>query len=174
MSTPPTWSGDPREDPRIKDDGLKRRFAAEQLRQPGRDYHIALGLIPEGHVAAAAVNTWRNDPVVIAERLRLQNDYGERAELPTKETVMLEILALGRETSHMVSDRLKAYALYSELNNYTGRNSGVAPQVNLFSNKVMLLRDHGSQADWEAGAKAQQANLVKEARADAERNQTTH
>lgn len=178
MSTPGTtsaaWGFDPLNDERLKDVSLKKRFAAEQLRQPGKDIHIALGLIPETQIAIAAVNAWNKDPEVIRERLRLMEEYGQRAELPTKETVALEILEMARESKHTVTDRLKAYSQYNEMMNYTGRNSGQQAAVNIFSNKVMLLKDHGTNDDWEARAVAQQSGLVKDAQADAARTETAH
>lgn len=178
MSNPGTtsaaWGFDPFNDERLKDVALMKRYAAEQLRAPGRDIHIALGLIPETQIAIAAVNAWNNDPTVIRERLRLMEEYGERAELPTKETIAKEILELARASEHSVPDRLKAYGQYTEMMNYTGRNAGATAAVNIFSNKVMLVKDHGTNDDWEARAVSQQSGLVKQAQDDAARTETHH
>lgn len=173
-TTSADWGFDPRNDERIKNVALMKRYAAEQLRDPGRDIHIALGLIPDAPIAAAAVNVWNNDPIVIQERLRLQEEHGQRAELPTKETIALEILALARAEKHSVPDRLKAYDQYNQMMQYIGRNANQPGSVNIFSNKVMLLKDHGSNDDWEARAVAQQSGLVKQAQDDARRTETAH
>lgn len=159
----------------MKDEALMKRFAAEQLRKPGQDFEICMAIFSNGPLAFAAIDLWNADPVVLTERLRLQQEYGERAELPSKETVMLEILALGRDSKLAVRDRLNAYNLYSEMNNYTGRNSGAAlAPVNLFANKVMMVTDHGTDEEWEKAAAEQQETLVRTARENAQRNATTH
>lgn len=168
------WGYDPSKDPRIEDESLKKRFAAEQLRQPGSEHHIVLTLIPDNpDVAMHALSVWRNDPVVIRERLRLEQEYGERAELPSKETVLKEILGLARKDNFTVNERLNAYKLYSEMQGYSGRTANTATSVSIQANKVMYVKDHGPDQSWESRAETQQQNLVNAARDDAQRN-TTH
>lgn len=169
------WGYDPSKDPRIEDESLKKRFAAEQLRQPGSEVHICLSLIPDNtDVAMAALSVWRNDPIVIRERLRLEQEYGERAELPSKETVLKEILGLARKDNFTVNERLSAYKLYSEMQGYSGSRANVAPSVSIQANKVMYVKDHGPDQSWEERAAKQQSDLVNAARADAERSATHH
>lgn len=165
----------PSDDPRLNDEGLKRRFAAEMLRRPGEPFRVAYELFVDNPndeysnmVSTLAARDWAHDPIVIAERQRLQTEIGQAAELPTKETIMLEILDLAR-TSKTVPDRLKAYAQYSEMQGYTGRNSGAGAGIAMYANKVMLVKDHGTDEQWESGLKAQQQKLIREARESRER-----
>jgi hypothetical protein len=169
------WGYRPETDPRLNDVSLMKRYAAEQLRREDsddrRDYKIALEMLYDPGLATAAVARWNSDPVVIQERLRLQEEHGERAELPTKETVLKEVLGLARQSGYTMNERLNAYKLYSEMSGYTGRNSAAAPSVSVFANKVMYVRDQGSDDTWEARAAKQQAQLVADAKADSARNE---
>ena len=168
---------DPTLDPRVQDEGFKKRYAAETLRRPQERYRVACDMMGrrtqyDNDVACYASNCWENDLTVIIERKRLLNEYGEMAELPTKETVMKEVLELGRGTLNTVSDRLKAYVVYNEMMGYTGRGSNVSPSTTIFASKVMVVRDKGTDAEWEARLKIQQTKLIQDARDDRERNRT--
>lgn len=170
------WGFNAETDPRLRDLSLMKRYAAERLRREDvvTDFTIALELIGDPGVAQAAVDRWNSDPVCQQERQRLVEEHGERAELPTKETVLKEVLALARADKYSLSEKLKAYSLYSEMSGYTGRNSAAAPSVSVFANKVMYVRSQGTDSDWEKNAAKQQAKLVADARADSERNETHH
>lgn len=168
------WGYTPETDPRLNDVTLMKRYAAEQLRRPEterRDYEIAYSLLFDPGLATAAVKRWEASPVVVQERTRLQEEHGERAELPTKETVLKEILTMGRNTALTPADRHKFYTLYSEMSGYTGRNSAAAPSVSVFANKVMYVPAQGSDDTWEQRAKKQQSQLVADAKADSARNE---
>lgn len=171
------WGYTPDTDPRLKDLALIKRYAAEQLRrseEDNRDFNIALDLIGDPGVAELAVRQWNNDPVTIQERMRLQTEYGEQAELPTKETVLKEVLGLARAPKYTVGERLNAYKLYSEMSGFTGRNAAGAPSVAVFANKVMYVKDLGPDQSWESRAATQQDALVQAARDDTARNETHH
>lgn len=171
------WGYTEKTDPRLKSVTLIKRYAADQLRradEPNRDFNIALELIGDPGVADLAVKIWNNDPVCQQERQRLLEEHGERAELPTKETVLKEVLALARNKTYTAGEKEKFYKLYSEMSGYTGRNSAAAPSVSVFANKVMYIPSQGSDKSWEDKAKSQQAALVADARADSERNETHH
>ncbi len=171
------WGYTEKTDPRLTSVTLMKRFAAEQLRRAGevnRDFNICLELCQDPGVANAAVRLWNADKVVLDERQRLLEEHGERAELPTKEAVLKEVLELARTKHFTVNERLNSYKLYSEMSGYTGRNSAAAPSVSVFANKVMYVRSQGTDDAWERNAAAQQAQLVADARADSERNETHH
>lgn len=165
------------QDPRLMSVTLIKRYAAEQIRrehEENRDFNIALEIIGDPGVANAAVALWNADPVCIQERTRLLEEYGEFAELPTKETILKEVLTLARHKGYNARERRDFYSLYSEMSGYTGRNSAAAPSVSVFANKVMYVPAQGSDETWEAKAAKQQAQLVAEAKADAARNETHH
>lgn len=171
------WGYTPETDPRLKDITLIKRYAAEQLRrsdEENRDYRIALEILLDPGLATSAVEIWNNDPVLLQERLRLQEEFGERAELPTKETLTKEVLALGRTAAFTVAERLNAYKLVGEMMGFIGRGAAQPTSVAIFANKVMAVKDHGSDDDWESRAAKQQADLVQAAKDDATRNQTHH
>ena len=152
-----------------------KRYAAEKLRNEMPDMNIALRLIPQAYIAQFAVNAWNNDAVVIDEIRRLQDEYGQRAELPTRETVLKEILTMGRDERGTRAERTNSYKLYAEINGWIGGGANKqTPVVSVFANKVMMVKNHGSDNNWEKSAVTQQANLVKEAKADAQRNETRH
>lgn len=171
------WGHTEQTDPRLQSVTLMKRYASEQLRRDdeiNRDFNIALELIRDPGVAETAVRVWNSSPIVMQERMRLQEEHGERAELPTKEKVLKEVLELGRSRTLTANERLNAYKLYSEMSGYTGRNSMAAPSVSVFANKVMYVPNQGTDAQWEQAAAKQQAQLVVDARADSERNETRH
>jgi hypothetical protein len=177
INTKGAWGWNPDTDPRLNDLALMKRYAAEQLRradEDNRDYLIALELIGDPGVANIAVGRWNADPVVMSERLRIQEEYGERAELPTKETVCKEVLTLARKGSFTAAERLKAYSLYAEMSGYTGRGAAQPASVAVYANKVMYVKDHGPNTSWEDRAKVQQAELVQAAKDDARRSETRH
>jgi hypothetical protein len=171
------WPYQPDTDPRIKDIALMKRYAAEQLRRAdehNRDFNIALELIQDPGVATIAAQIWNNDPVVLQERIRMQEEHGERAELPTKETILKEVLGMARNRGFTANERYAGYKLYAEMAGYTGRAAGAMPGVTVFANKVMYVKDHGDDNSWESRATQQQQALVQAARDDAKRNETRH
>lgn len=160
--------GEARGDPRLDDEKLKRRYAAELLRQPGEPYAAAAALLPGGqdiNVTALMGQLWPTDAIVIEEMNRLREELGDAAGLPSKERYLLEIYEMGRDRTKTVTERLAAYKLVGDVMGFTPR-PGVQQlmPVTPMSNKVMKVREFESELDWQKGASVQQQQLIEDAK----------
>ena len=158
-------------DPRLTDESLKRRYAAEMVRDGARPHYTAQVIIGyatqyDMSVGALAGNAWPTDEFVLAEMQRIREQKGEAALIPTKETIALELLSLAREQAKTVADRLNAYRLFNDVVGYGQKALGSGPVTNVMANKVMMVKDKGDEASWSAGLMAQQEGLIRDARGD--------
>jgi hypothetical protein len=152
---------------------LKRRFALELMRTPSEPFNAARRVFP-GDITEAIfkAQSWPVDPDVqafIKELTSRQPDDG--GILPTKDHLARMLWDLATDTTKKVDtrDRLTAFKLYGELRGFIDK-SGAGTNVNItnaISNKVLVVKDFGSDDDWEKKAKAQQAKLISEARSGA-------
>ncbi len=165
---------DLRNDPRLKDDGLRRIYAREWLRRPHEAFSCAIELFPlpeDCNLSAIAAGVWQIDPFVLDEKRRLAEGLltGETSILPSKEKAALIAFEIAEEKSRGVNERLTALRLACDIAGYTGVKAAAPPvsPVNLFVNKVMKVVDKGNERDWTKAAVGQQRGLVAEARAEA-------
>lgn len=152
-------------------DDLKRRFAAETLKNPRAEpFKIILDLGVDTGPALLASTKWPNDPVVLEEKQRLldSKENGELDFLPTKADAARLAWDMANSPAFF-DDRLKALKLYSEIRGYIAKPEAVKVENN-FTNKVMVVKDHGSDADWEAKMREQQDNLKRDSSLDATRH----
>lgn len=159
---------DPLDDPRLKDEHLKRRFAANWVKQPDYAYPLIAEIIGTNtpylyNLSIAAYSQWPSCPFVLAEMQKIRDSMGEAALLPTRESVALEILKVAREAKS-AQEKLAGYKLYNEMMGHNKPNSG--GNLNLYTQKVLVVPDKGSEDNWSNGAVAQQQKLVSEARAE--------
>lgn len=142
---------------------LKAAFAAALLKHPqdleGR-FAAALAVTADTGKALLMANKWINDPVVVAEQQRLVSsaNEGELDFIGTKAEFAREVLEAARnswdgDTKH------KFYKLYAETRGFISKGE-TNVQVNLTQNKVMVVKDMGTDADWEAKAQRQQRALI--------------
>lgn len=141
----------------------KAAFAAALLKHPqdleGR-FAAALAVTADTGKALLMANKWINDPVVIAEQQRLVNsaNEGELDFIGTKAEFAREVLEAAR-TAWDGDVKHKFYKLYAETRGFISK-ADTNVQVNLTQNKVMVVRDMGTDADWEAKAQRQQRALI--------------
>lgn len=159
---------DPLDDPRLRDENLKRRFAANWVKKPDFAYPLIAEIIGTEtpylyNLSIAAYSQWPSDPFVIAEMQKIRDSQGEAALLPTREAVALEILKVARDAK-TAQEKLAGYKLYNEMMGHNKPNSG--GNLNLYTQKVLVVPDKGSEDNWSNGAVAQQQKLVSEARAE--------
>lgn len=142
---------------------LKLAFAAALLKNtPDLDgrFKAALSVTTDTGQALLMANKWVNDPVVTAEQQRLisASDEGELDFIGTKAEFCREVLEAARnswdgDTKH------KFYKLYADARGFIAKpDTQVNVQVN--QNRVMIVRDMGSNDDWEAKAVSQQRALI--------------
>jgi len=142
---------------------LKRRFAGLLLKKrPGDNpFKIALDIGLETGYALRVSSEWVNDPVVLAEQEAIRASVeSEEDLLPSK----ADAARLAWEMANgevLFEDRIKALELYGKMRGWIGGKESKVTVNN--APRVMVVKDHGSDADWEARARAQQAGLSQEA-----------
>lgn len=139
---------------------FKQQFAAF-LSQGFTPYIAALKIWPHnnGYVSYASIN-WPSDPEVVAH-VQAVRDVN-KPKPPTKEDQAMAILERSKDMED--DEYIKAQRLAAEmLGNLPKGDQGVAIHNNVINNRVMVVKDHGSDDDWEAKARAQQAKLIEHA-----------
>jgi hypothetical protein len=143
---------------------LKHKFAEALLRDPHEPYRAAVLVFgSDSRRALAASQNWVFDLDVLARQADLLETFGADKFLPEKAEVARRIYQVG-ETATDNKDKLAAYKLYSELRGFVPKGDGNSTNVNVTLNRVMVMRDFGSNEDWEAKAVAQQTKLIEHSR----------
>lgn len=153
-------------------DELRERFAAEYLRNGGDVWEAGKACSPSDPSKGIALGAELiADDQVQARIKELRDTKGERAFLATKEDVAREIykLATGRANQQLEpKEKLAAFRLYSEVMGYIEKpQGGVSVTQNNLVQKVMVVKDFGTDAQWESAAVEQQRRLISEAAEDA-------
>lgn len=139
-------------------DAYKRLYAAAMLRNPDNVYEAALELF-EGNTAQAfrAVNLWTFDPDVIRYKRELKDEMGEEAFLPTKgefcKLLWSRMQYSDDDNFHKIAD------VYAKTRGFYPEKNGANVEEMNVVNKVMVIRDHGSDTSWSQGMLNQQALL---------------
>lgn len=147
-------------------DERKKKFA-ELLLKEGNPFQAALAVFPPEQLGDALqiAEQWAEDVEVKRYCEQIVKQVGDKAVLPAKETIVREVLALGRITDAEMRARLAAYRLIAEVCGYIEKPS---PQVNVNQNnmyRVMQMPNHGTDEEWERKAVEQQQRLLEDARA---------
>lgn len=142
---------------------LKLAFAGALLKHPqdleGR-FAAALAVTSDTGKALIMANKWLDDPVVTAEQMRLLKgaDEGDLNFIGTKADFAREILEQAR-TQWDGEVKIKFYKLYAETRGFIAKaDTNVNVQVN--NNRVMVVKDMGSDDEWERKAQNQQRALI--------------
>lgn len=141
---------------------LKRQFAEALIKNDDDAFRAALSLFPQVGKALQVANAWKNDDVVKQFRADALNSVDAALLLPSKEKQAFDIYAIATNTSIAPEDRLKAHRLYAEVRGFIEKPQA-GGNLNVLNQGVMLVRDHGSDDDWEAKATEQQRKLISNA-----------
>lgn len=149
----------------MSDEALKQAYAEAYLKTPDDPYAAAVAVFAGDTARALIVSReWPHDADVIAHMDTLKETLGDDAFLPDKATTARAIYALAESTRVDPKDRLAAYKLYAELRDFIPKPGTTVNNNTLVDNrKVMVVTDHGTDAEWEAKARAQQAKLIEDA-----------
>lgn len=157
---------------------LKLAFARAWLKAPKNPFEAARTVfgLNTGAALHAATN-WTTDAEVLAECARLKEDEGAKSFLTSKEELARKILEAvedppletqgGWQARIPIEDKLKAFKLYAEVMGYIEKPQAVINNNPVTNNRVMVVKDSGSDEDWEKKAARQQKELI-------ERNATRH
>jgi hypothetical protein len=142
----------------------KKRFAAMLLKEPGEPFKAALAAgLDTGQALRASVE-WINDSIVLEEQTRLieEQENGELDFLPTKAEAARLAWNIANSAT-FVEDKLKALKLYADMRGFIPKVEAVKIDNSVTHNKVMIVKDQGTDEEWEAKARMQQRKLVEEA-----------
>lgn len=146
-------------------DLLKDLFAAALLRQPDNPFAAAcsvFGLDTSRALQASA--EWINDPYVLTRQAEMLETMGEEAFLPSKLSLARKVFQLAEATKD-AKDRLKAYELYGNIMGHIHKQTAIANVTNnVTTNKVMVIKDYGTDEAWEQKAREQQSKLIEHSR----------
>jgi hypothetical protein len=140
---------------------LKREFAETWAKHPSfTAYDVGAYVfrnLREPHRGSQAAHVWSKELDVLEMVAELKRQGGANAANADKEQVKLELLAIARGTRDP-KEAVGAYKLYAEIEGWVGKNE---TNVNVaVVNRVMKVRDHGDDDQWEDRARRQQAALT--------------
>lgn len=136
---------------------FKAAFAALLLENPANPFQAACGVFPDDNRRALWVAThWLNDEEVRKEMNRLRSKGADLDALPTKADLARSIWELTEKG--LYEDRIKALKLYAEVRGFVEKAAPVSVNVN--NNRVMVIRDQGTNEQWESKVAKQQADLL--------------
>ena len=87
-------------------------------------------------------------------------EYGAEHFLPSKADIVRELFKIGTATNHDANDRVKALQEAAKIMGYIEKPAPVTVNTGDMSNRVMIVRDHGTLDAWEEKALAQQNKLI--------------
>lgn len=144
---------------KLDQQSMKLEFAASLLRHPDDPDKAAFAITDDTGLALQIAKSWVRDPVVLGEQERLLLSGGARTFLPTKEVQARRVYDEALNTKNTTDDRLKAHRLYAELMAFIEKPT--ATNVNILNQQnVMVVKDHGTDDDWEKGLQKQQRILT--------------
>lgn len=151
--------------PKIESDAeviaKKEQFAQLSLREQDA-FKIALVIYPDDTSRALRVaNEWPNDEQVKTFRQSYidAEEDGETAFLPTKAEAARLAWNIARD-SGVTEDRLKALKLYADIRGFIERPSVAIQNNTLVQNKVLVVKNFGSDEQWEQQVRKQQTKLI--------------
>lgn len=151
------------------DEELKSEFARALLTH-ANVFQAALSVVGDTGRALRIAHEWAADPFVLAEKMRILEDDGISG-LWTKEEYAKKLMDATEEkdsaTGRWVNDfemRLKGYELFGKVMGYIPRGSETTINNNNSQtvNRVMIVKEHGSNDDWERRLQNQQKQLIAE------------
>jgi len=147
-------------DDRINNEECKTAFAVELLKNPADAFKAALQVFPDDTgLALRAAHTWPKDPFVLAEQERITSEEGEGAFLPGKAELCRKIWERLQKDYVVTEDFVKIAKLYAEVRGFIEKpNTNIV--TNVVTNKVMVVKDLGTNDEWEMKAERQQRELL--------------
>jgi hypothetical protein len=147
----------------MSDTILKDAFAAALLRSPDDPFTAALAVFgTDTRTALYVSQEWVRDLYVLQKQAELLEQFGEDEFLPSKATLARDVFNFARSTKDG-KEKIAAYKLYAEVRGMIEKQTAIA-NVTVNNNRVMVVKDHGTDDDWETAARIQQAKLIEHSR----------
>jgi len=154
------------------DEQLEKAAYAAFLLEHRDPFKAALAMIPDDNKRAFWIAVhWPKDEAVIAETARLKGPDG-MAGLASKRDLAKDIWTRMQGTVYPngtvvplpAEDYAKLAKLYADVMNYIEKPLPPSQTTNVFLPKAIEVPTHGTDAEWEAAAEAQQAQLLSVSR----------
>lgn len=144
---------------------LKDAFAAALLRQPNEPFRAALTVFGADNIKALeCAQQWVSDTYVLSKQAELLEKLGEDSFLPNKAMLSRRVWEAA-ESATDKKEKAALFKLYAEVRGFVDKGgTNINTNVTLNQNRVMIMRDHGTDDDWERKASDQQLKLVSDAR----------
>lgn len=145
----------------MSDEELKAEYARLLLKHSD-PFKAALQLFPDNTSRALRVaNEWPNDPEVMAAQADLLDEDGELSYLPTKADFARNLWDKMQEDRIAPEDYAKLGKLYADVRGFIEKpQTTINNNNNVTNNRVMVVRENGSDEDWEAKLRKQQEGLT--------------
>jgi len=147
----------------MTEDQKKKAFALAFLRMPDEPFKAAASVFPNAGEAMLAGTLWVSDPLVKKYQMEALEQYGSAPFLPTEVDELKGIWEIANDKKTDADVRLKAYELYEKVRRGYFNKPDVINQTNILNQGVMVIKDKGTDADWERGLTNQQEGLVRNA-----------
>jgi hypothetical protein len=145
---------------------LKDLYAMALLRQPDNPFGAAVKLVGTDTSRALEISHyWPNDQYVLARQAELLAEFGEEAFLPSKTDLARKVYGMA-DTLPEGKEKIAALRLYADIRGFIEKTTAIANVTNntVVQNRVMVMKDHGTDGEWEEKASRQQALLIEHAR----------
>lgn len=142
---------------------LKDKFAELLLRTPNDAFNVAVQVFGSDTMRALQISQeWPLDFYVMQKQADLLAEQGDDAFLPSKAELARRIYTVG-DTSTDAKDKLAAYKLYAEVRGFIQKAENVN-NIQVNNNRVMVMKDFGTDEQWEVKAAKQQSKLIAHSR----------
>ncbi len=140
---------------------LKLRFARALLKYPDEAFRAGQEVFgADTGKALYAAQVWINDETVLNEKDEQHSEKGELAFLPSKADYARQVWRMANNERTANEDRVKLLSLYGDVMGFKERPNTSSVNVNVTQNRVMIVKDHGTDDDWEKRAELQQQRLA--------------
>jgi hypothetical protein len=139
----------------------KKKFAAELLRNPQQPFVAALAVYPDNNNWALFVAThWPQDADVLKFQQEILKDHPETDFLPTEAELARAIWDKMNAKFTPIEDFTKLGKLYAEIRGFIKKtDTNITVNANT-DNRVMVVKDLGTDEEWENKASKQQQALL--------------
>lgn len=138
----------------------KTLFAEGLLRGLKEPFQIASEFESDTSRLLEIADLWPKDEFVLSEKKRLLEELGESAFLPTKAELAREVyLKASQEKDSDSAEKL--YKLYASVMGYIEKPGTNVNVNNNSHNRVLIVKDHGTDSEWAEKLKKQQNDLIE-------------
>jgi len=149
----------------VTEDEEKKLFAIELLKNPSESFKCAIRVFGADTGKALKVhNMWPIDVTVLQYQAEYIKEHGHDKTLPTKEVFARTVYDIANEKGNDLEVRLKYFKLYGDIRGYIEKPGAINNITNnsQINNKVMIVKDHGSDDNWAKNLATQQKKLISD------------